>query len=80
MTTKIPSDMVPFVRRMVAEKRFLNEGDVLAEGLRILQSREMLREGVRKGFDELDSGMHVPADDVYTRAEKRIQEVESGEL
>lgn len=79
MATEIPSDLVPFVQRMVAEKRFFSEGDVLAEGLRMLQARETLREEVKKGFDQLDAGLGVPAEDVVARAEQRIRQVESGE-
>ena len=80
MTTEIPSDLVPFVQRMAAEKRFLNEEDVLAEGLRMLQARETLRAEVKKGFDQLDAGLGVPAEDVYKRAEERIHQIENGEL
>ena len=80
MATEIPSDLVPFVQRMVAEKRFLNEEDVLAEGLRMLQARETLRAEVKKGFDQLDAELGVPAEDVYKRAEERINQIENGEL
>ena len=80
MTTEIPNDLVPFVQRMIAEKRFLSEGDVLAEGLRLLQARETLREEVKKGFDQLDSGVSVPADDVYAKAKERIRRIENGEV
>lgn len=79
MTTEIPTDMVPFVQRMVSERRFLNESDVLAEGLRMLQARETLREEVAKGFAQLDAGQGIPADKVYARAEARIAEIERGE-
>ena len=79
MPTEIPSDLVPFVQRMVAEKRFLNEEDVLAEGLRMLQSREILRAEVKKGFDQLDAGLGRPAEDGYERAEERIRQIENGE-
>ncbi len=51
----------------------------MAEGLRMLQARETLREEVKKGFDQLDAGLGVPAEDVYARAEQRIRQVESGE-
>ena len=44
MSTEIPNDYVPFVQRMVAARRFLSEADVLAEGLRLLQAREFLRQ------------------------------------
>ena len=80
MTTEIPGDLVPFVQRMVSEKRFLNESDVLAEGLRLLQARETLRAGVKKGFDQLDAGQGIPAEAVYRRAEERIREIENGNV
>ncbi len=80
MGTSIPSDLVPFVTRMLAGRRFLSEEDVLAEGLRLLQARETLREGVVKGFEQLEAGQGVLADQVYARAERRIAEIERGEL
>jgi len=77
MNTEIPSDMAPFVERMLAERRFLSESDVVTEGLRLLQAREMLREEVRAGFEQLDAGLGVEAADVYQRAERRIDEIEA---
>ena len=79
MTTQIPSDMAPFVHRMVSERRFLSESDVLAEGLRMLQARETLREEVAKGFAQLDAGLGIPAEQVYARAEERIAQIERGD-
>lgn len=80
MITEIPSDLAPFVQRMVAERRYLNEHDVLAEALRMLQARETLREAVEKGFNQLDARMCVPADQVYARAEARVRQIENGEV
>ena len=77
MITEIPMDLAPFVQRLVAERRFLSEGDVVAEALRLLQSREELRQQVRLGFDQLDAGLVVPAEEAYARAEQRIEEVEA---
>ena len=39
MTVEIPADLAPFVQRLIAERRFLTEVDVLAEGLRLLRTR-----------------------------------------
>jgi Arc/MetJ-type ribon-helix-helix transcriptional regulator len=39
MTVEIPADLAPFVQRLIAERRFLTEGDVVAEGWRLLQSQ-----------------------------------------
>ncbi len=80
MTTEIPSDVAPFVQRLISERRILNEGDVLAEGLRMLQARETLREEVAKAFSQLDAGQRMPAEQVYSRAENRIAQIERGEL
>ncbi|MFG0291280.1 MAG: type II toxin-antitoxin system ParD family antitoxin [Rhodopirellula sp. JB044] len=80
MCTEIPSDLALFVQRMVSQKRLLNESDVLAEGLRMLQARETLRAEVKKGFDQLDAGKGIQAEDVYRRAEERIREIENGNV
>ena len=79
MNIGIPKDMEPFVQRMVAGRRYLDEQDVVNEGLRMLQARETLRDEVAKGFASLDAGKGVPAEQVYSRAEKRIAEIERGE-
>ncbi len=79
MSAGIPQDMESFVQRMVAGRRFLSEQDVVSEGLRMLQAREVLREEVAMGFESLDSGNGVPAEQAYSRAEKRIAEIENGE-
>jgi len=79
MSTGIPSNMEPFVQRMVDGRRYLTKQEVVAEGLRLLEARETLREEVAKGFASLDAGIGVPADQVYSRAEKRIAEIERGE-
>ncbi len=73
MSNQIPVDFLPFVRRMVAARRFLSEEDVLAEGLRLLQARETLREEVQKGFHQLDEGIEVPANEAFDRIAKRIE-------
>jgi len=80
MNTEIPSDFTPFVQRMVAERRFLTEADVLAAGLRLLQATETLREEVRLGFQQLDDGKGIESAKVYRRAEQVIQDVRSKSL
>jgi len=75
MTAEIPADFVVFVQSMVAERRFLTPDDVLAEGLRLLQARETLRQEIRSGFEQLDAGLGIDAEDVYQRAEEKIHEI-----
>jgi Arc/MetJ-type ribon-helix-helix transcriptional regulator len=73
VNTKIPADFAPFVQRLVAERRFLTESDVLAEALRLLEARETLRQQVRIGFEQLDAGTGVDASEVYQRVEDTIR-------
>lgn len=79
MTVDIPADLAPFVQRLIAEGRFLTESDVIGEGLRLLRSQESLRTAVRTGFDELDLGKGVAADQVFAQAEQRIASVQRAE-
>lgn len=76
MTVDIPADLEPFVQRLIAERRFLTESDVLSEGLRLLQAQESLRGAVRQGFTQLDEGSVVLAEMVFAKAEERIAAVE----
>ena len=76
MTTEIPADFAPFVQRMVSERRFLTESDVLTAGLRLLQATESLKDEVALGFQQLDDGQGIDAADVYRRAEQAIQEAQ----
>ena len=76
MTVDIPSDLEPFVQRLIAERRFLTASDVLSEGLRLLQAQESLRGAVRRGFAQLDEGSVMPAEMAFAKAEERIAAVE----
>ncbi len=76
MTIDIPAELAPFVQRLIAERPFLTEGEVLTEGLRLLQSQEALRAAVRDGFAQLAEGRSVPADEVFATAEERIATAE----
>ncbi len=76
MAIDIPADLQPFVQRLIAERRFLTESDVLCEGLRLVQAHELLRSAVQRGFTQLDEGMAVPASVAFTKADERIAAVE----
>ncbi len=76
MSVDIPAELAPFVERLIAERRFLTESEVLAEGLRLLQSQETLRAAVGQGFAQLDEGKSAAADTVFAKAEERIASIE----
>jgi len=35
---------------------------------------------VKKGFDQIEAGETVPAEEVYARARERIRQIERGEV
>ena len=78
MSVDIPAELAPFVERLIAERRFLTESEVLAEGLRLLQAQETLRAAVGQGFAQLDEGKSAAADTVFAKAEERIASIERG--
>jgi Arc/MetJ-type ribon-helix-helix transcriptional regulator len=80
MTTEIPNDLIPFVQRLVATRRFLSDEDVIAAGLRLLQAREALKDEVTKAFDQLDKGLGVSEAQVFENVENRITAIESVDL
>jgi antitoxin ParD1/3/4 len=80
MATGIPTEMSPFVDRMLAEKRFHTEGEVVLAGLRLLEARETLREDLKLGLDELNAGLVLEEEDVFAEVEKAIRQVENGEV
>jgi putative addiction module CopG family antidote len=79
MSTTIPTDFAAFVERMVAERRFSSEQEVIAEGLRLLQARETLREDLEKGAAQLDAGLGIPAEKAFQRARDQVRRNERGE-
>jgi antitoxin ParD1/3/4 len=79
MATGIPTEMSPFVNRMLAEKRFQTEGEVVLAGLRLLEARETLLEDLKLGLDELNAGLVLEEEDVFAEVEKEIQQAENGD-
>jgi putative addiction module CopG family antidote len=47
MNVELPSDVTDFVRELIVAGRFASEREAIAEALRLLQSREQLRGGLR---------------------------------
>ena len=80
MTASAISDFTPFIQGLVAKGHFESEGEVLAEGIRMLQAREMLYEEVRQGFESIDNGKGIPGEIVFAEVRERIAKIERGEL
>ena len=76
MTVEIPVDYGPVVARLISEGRFRDEGEVVAEGLRLVVLREDLDSDIQAGIDELNAGNRVDSEEVYAEARRRIKAIE----
>jgi putative addiction module CopG family antidote len=76
MTIEIPSSYSLFVQRLIAEGRFRNEEEVVAEGLRLIVMQEKLHDDIQAGLDDLDDGNRVDGRQVYAEARRRVKAIE----
>lgn len=76
MSVDIPSDYFPLVQQLISQGRFRDEGEVVAEGLRLVSVKERLRADVAAGLAELDAGERVSAVDAYQAAREAVKNVE----
>ncbi len=74
MSIDVPAEFESFVESLVARRRFLSTQEVVAESLRLLQSREALAEEVQRGFDQIDEGRSVDGPAAFASLRSRLQE------
>ncbi len=79
MNIQIPADFHPAVQKLISEGRFRDEGEIVAEGIRLVLVREQLEKDVQAGLDDLDAGNRIDAEDVYAEARERIRAIEHGQ-
>lgn len=79
MNVSIPADFSDFVQQMVAKGEFPNAEEVLAEGLRLLRSRENLREEVNTGIRQLQAGQSIDGDTVFANLYREIDALEQSQ-
>ena len=76
MSTNISSDYGSIVQKLIAQGKFQDEQEVVAEGIRLVVAREKLHADIQAGIDELDRGESIDAKEVYAEARRRIKAVE----
>ena len=79
MNVQIPADFDPAVQKLISEGRFRDEGEIVAEGIKLVLMREQLVRDVQAGLDDLDAGNRIDAEDVYAKARRRIKAIEDGQ-
>jgi antitoxin ParD1/3/4 len=76
MTINIPSEMDQFVKELVSTGKYASEQAAVAEGLRLLMSREQLKAEIAKGIRDLDEGRWYDEETVFAGLEEDITAIE----
>lgn len=66
------------VKELVATGRFTSADDVIAEGIRLLASREQLRQQIQAGIEQADRGDVFDHDTVFTQLKAMAAAQSSG--
>ncbi len=78
MNVEIPKDLNEFVENMISMGNYRDENELLIEGLRLLKSREQLRQDVNSGIEQLEAGLGIDGDEVFSRLTERAKRIEQG--
>ncbi len=78
MNVQIPRDLSDFVQEMISTGNYRDENELLIEGLRLLKSREQLRQDVNAGIEQLGAGQGIDGDEVFARLAERARQIEQG--
>ena len=77
MNVDLSAEAERLVESLVSSGAYQSPGEVVVEGLRLLESRENLRAEVQAGIDEADAGKLIDAVEVFAEARKRIESTDS---
>ena len=78
MNIQLPSDAMQFVEGLVTSGEFESTNDAITEGVRLLMSRKLLRADIQKGINELDAGLGIDGDEVFSQLRARAKAAVEG--
>ncbi len=73
MNIELPSDAVQFIEGLVASGEYQSAEEAIAEGVRLLMSRQKLRAEIQQGVDQLDSGQGIDGKQVFSELRERLK-------
>ncbi|MBS9475596.1 type II toxin-antitoxin system ParD family antitoxin [Ancylobacter radicis] len=75
ISAELGQQLETYVNRLVASGRYHSKSEVLREGVRLLQEREMrvaaLEQALARGLDDAEAGRVTPAERVLGRLEAK---------
>jgi antitoxin ParD1/3/4 len=70
MTINLSSEMDQFVKELVSTGKYPSEQAAVAEGLRLLMSKEQLKAEIAKGIRDLDEGRFYDEETAFAELDK----------
>ena len=71
MDIVLPNDAAQFIEGLVASGEYQSADEAVADGVRLLMSRQQLRAEIQKGIDELDAGKGIAGEKVFAELRER---------
>jgi len=76
----IGNELERFIKNLIKKGRYNSKSEVIRDGLRLLQDREAQREAkldeLRRAFRAgIESGRHIPAEEVFDRLEAKYEKM-----
>ena len=73
MDIQLPIDASQFIEGIVASGQYASANEAVADGVRLLMSRQQLRVEILQGIAELDAGMGIEGSQVFDELRSRAE-------
>ena len=79
MDIQLPTEACQFIEGMVASGQYASVSDAVADGVRLLMSRQKLYSEIQQGIGELNAGMGIEGSQVLGELRLRAQKLKQQE-
>ena len=79
MDIQLPTEACQFIEGMVATGQYASVSDAVADGVRLLMSRQKLYSEIQQGIGELNAGMGIEGSQVFGELRLRAQRLKQQE-
>jgi antitoxin ParD1/3/4 len=79
MDIQLPTEACQFIEGMVASGQYASVSDAVADGVRLLMSRQKLFSEIQQGIGELNAGMGIEGSQVLGELRLRAQRLKQQE-
>ena len=84
ISADLGNNLETYVTKLVSSGRYNSKSEVLREGVRLLQEREMrllaLDQAIERGLEDIRAGRTIPAQQVFDRLEAKYEAMSKREI